>query len=411
MKRFRHLLWALETHCQEQDDENGEAAMQDPREQWPGLGGLAWYLVQTHLSDKDSTVRLWAAATCLELLAVFAPEVPWDTPELKLVWSEVLHQMATLTSSLTAAAGDKNHQLHHPNRKFLTRMLQLIAHVQMGALLKELVDDEAEEAFKDSDDGHNNNNKNGSLTNDKDKKDRIVSSSPSCSNDEDREESSSKSSNSSLPPKPIATIPAPVTAIELLSQFVSSILHAIRASSSFQEDIVQAVTAILQEYRGDPQGGNNEATVPIAVLDELMLALLPGPTLKVPKYSTTKRGEPPVWHKVDNPVYRVSAQVLQTNASIVQNPLSALLRQLLAKAFYGGTGGEHQDVLLESVIATEPPADSSSNNNGDRNHHDTSIYSIVPLVYQISASSSSGTSSSHHTLLETRVFGMLQEGL
>ncbi|KAL7575853.1 hypothetical protein ACA910_003170 [Epithemia clementina (nom. ined.)] len=422
-KRFRHLLWVLETHCQEQDENDEDALL--PREQWPGLGGLAWYVVQTFLRDTDSTVRLWASAVCLELLAVFAPDIPWDTPELKLVWNEVLHQIATLTSSLTSAAGDSKSNAqttNQPNQKFLTRMLQLIAHVQMGALLKELVDEEVEEAFNKNDNNESvqestlsSASKNGKDT-DQHKtnleRNRIVSSSPSSSTSDDDGDLRKSLIDSSIPLKPIATVDeTDVTAKELLAQFVSTMLQAIRASASLQEYIVQAISAIIQEYGGDPKeyGGTNKILVPVAVLDELLLALLPGPTLKVPKYSTTKRGEPPVWHTVDNPVYRVSAQVLVINASILQHPLSALLHQLLAKSFHGGAGGEQQDVLLESVIATEPPM--SSINNADPTQ-DASVYSIVPLVYQISASSSSPTTaSSHHSLLETRVFGMLQEGL
>ena len=76
----------IQTHCMDEDEV--------PDEKWPGLSGLAGYLMQAFLCDKDPAVRLWTAASCLELLAVYAPDIPWDFPVLKQVWSEVLHQIA-----------------------------------------------------------------------------------------------------------------------------------------------------------------------------------------------------------------------------------------------------------------------------------------------------------------------------
>ena len=366
LKRFRHVVLTIHKISGDEDLER-----EGPDQKWPALGGLAHFIHRTYLRHSNSTIRLWAAAICLDTLAIYAPDIPWETPDLKMVWSEVLHQIATL-------GNDQRNETHN---RLKIHMVTLIARVQMGALLVEMEENEkialSTTVLNDED---AENHANGNLSDlDFDDGTPFTKTTTDTANNN-------------------------ITAVELLSQFVSTLLHAIRANSELHNAILHSITPILSEY-------SDENRVSIPVLDELLMALLPGPTIQVPKYSTTQHGAPPVWDTEENHVFRVTASVLQLNASKLRLPVSSLILRLLTKAIKGIDDG----ISAQSQIGTELP-DIVSTEGGKLLPHfnptDTSVFSIVPLLFQLDGTlTSNAVGIMNHSILNTSVFSVLQDGL
>jgi len=142
---------------------------------WPGLGSTATLLVEKFVQHRDKEVRLYATLACMELLAIvstpsystipcedpivtdcrstlllifyvdpnlvavaflallqilqYAPDCPFDEPELIIVFQQIITQLANLANVTDPKK---------PNYKNYFRILELLATVKMGIVLVEL---------------------------------------------------------------------------------------------------------------------------------------------------------------------------------------------------------------------------------------------------------------------------------
>ena len=98
--------------------------------EWPGLAALANYLVQAHLlHHKSKDVRLYTVLNCMEIFAIYAPEIPWDQDQIIDIFEKTNEQLANLAHT----TGPANSYFHVYNR-----ILELLAEVKIGIVLVEL---------------------------------------------------------------------------------------------------------------------------------------------------------------------------------------------------------------------------------------------------------------------------------
>ncbi|GAX25627.1 sister chromatid cohesion protein PDS5 [Fistulifera solaris] len=93
--------------------------------QWPGLAAVAERLPQL-FQHNDKQVRLLATACSLEILCLYAPNVPWDDEVLLEFFRQLLRQLGNLSHTLNA---------EQPNYTIYLHMLSQLAVVKVGAVL------------------------------------------------------------------------------------------------------------------------------------------------------------------------------------------------------------------------------------------------------------------------------------
>jgi hypothetical protein len=93
--------------------------------EWPGLAAVAERLplLFTH---NDKQVRLLATACSLEILCLYAPNVPWDDEVVLEFFRQLLRQLGNLSHTLNA---------EQPNYAIYLHMLSQLAVVKVGAVL------------------------------------------------------------------------------------------------------------------------------------------------------------------------------------------------------------------------------------------------------------------------------------
>lgn len=92
---------------------------------WPGLAAVAERLPSL-FTHNDKQVRLLATACSLEILCLYAPNVPWDDEVLLEFFRQLLRQLGNLSHTLTA---------EQPNHAIYVHMLSQLAVVKVGAVL------------------------------------------------------------------------------------------------------------------------------------------------------------------------------------------------------------------------------------------------------------------------------------
>ena len=212
---------------------------------WPGLAAVAEQLPLL-FAHNDKQVRLLATACSLEILCLYAPNVPWDDDVLLELFRQLLRQLGNLSHTLNA---------EQPNYAIYLHMLSQLAVVKVGAVL-------ADQAMEQ---------------------------------------------------------PA---ALEVLVEFLHTLLHSIRHKhSSAVMDLAQEAMAVcLDEYH------QASLSVPVVLLDELLLAVGQGPTTQI----TELHPETKLPHAVavPNPTHRIAAALLQAQVHL-QMPVSLLINGLL----------------------------------------------------------------------------------
>ncbi|GKY98371.1 hypothetical protein MPSEU_000794700 [Mayamaea pseudoterrestris] len=292
-----------------------------------------------YFNHKDKQVRLLALLASLEILAIFAPDCPYDEAEVLQVFRQLIPQLASL-----ATVTDPNHDYFAQYE----RILILLAQVKIGVVLVEVAKHcAAADASRD-----------------------------------DLDEAD--------------CIPSGKEAMELLAEFVQALLHCLRHDHPpiVLELAQKAIVAVLDEY--DPQN------VPIAVLDELLLCIGQGPSITITenaaaqgngsasvggsskKVRSAKKGTPSsqasllIQRKVPNPSYVCAAKVIQSTLNRLSTPIATLLNGLL--------NGDSQ-TIERSNISIEPPvtfantADAAASTN-----HQDSVYTIIRQLFVLAPS-------------------------
>lgn len=189
-----------------------------------------------------------------------------------------------------------------------SRILELLADVKIGVVLVELAMDCKDEIPLPRDD------------------DIDSFSSSSSSADQKLSGSLGHSHFPNLGPETDVEAPLP-----LLVQFFHTLLHSVRRehAHSLQLQFVKALAGCLEEY--SPSG----VTVPIPLLDEILLAIASGPTtLVIDAQAKVKKGQPLPQKPVENATYAVAAKLVQGTASRLVTPTASLLSGLLQNDTY-----------------------------------------------------------------------------
>jgi hypothetical protein len=213
--------------------------------EWPGLAAVAERLPQL-FQHNDKQVRLLATACSLEILCLYAPNVPWEDEVLLEFFRQLLRQLGNLSHTLNA---------EQPNYAIYLHMLSQLAVVKVGAVL-------TDHAMERS------------------------------------------------------------GALEVLVEFLHTLLHSIRHkhSSAVMDLAQEAIGVCLDEYH------QASLSVPVVLLDELLLAVGQGPTTQITElHPETKL---PQSVAVPNPTHRIAAALLQAQVHL-QMPVSQLINGLL----------------------------------------------------------------------------------
>lgn len=355
LRRLRKLTSVL------QNDDTIEPA--DVQE-WPGLAAVAQLLATELLRHTDKQVRLLTVTACMEILAIYAPECPWNATTLCRLFATVCRQVGNLShcTASSAAGASADYVLY-------ARILELLAHVKIGVVLVELATECKDQVPQDDDGNH-----------DGDDSDDIASfgSSSSSSNTGD---SGSGSSHTTRRPVWYTQLnkPDPIEApLTLLVRFFRTLLQSVRRehNHTVQTQIVQALTACLEEY--NPTG----LTVPIPVLDELLLSLATGPTTKIIDPAAAANTKKPVVRQitVENPTFTAAAKCLQKTVARLVTPTASLLAGLLQADPY---------TVSQSSIAADPAQAFSG----------TDVWSVVRYLHRVAPA------------ILTAVWGAVQDAL
>ena len=267
VRRLRTLIEVL------REDEDAEA------EEWPGLAATAAVLQsKQYLEHKDKQVRLLSLHASLEILAIYAPQVPWEDPQILQLFQHIVTQLGNLAHTTDES---------QPHFETYMHVLRLLAEVKIGAVLTELV----------LQDQHDDNNDNAPL--------------------------------------------------DVLVDFIHTLLHSVRREHPAQvlQLVCESVVVCLDEYL------QTETTIPIpvAILDELLLAIGQGPTVTVTKLQANQM---PKAVPEPNPTYRAAASVIRSQINRLASPLAHLINGLL-----------NADALVmeqSSILLTDAATGSSS---------------------------------------------------
>ena len=289
----------------------------------------------------------------------YAPECPWDPPTICRIFSHTIQQIANLAHCTSAQAGN--------DFNLYTRILHLLAQVRIGVVLVELATECKDEVPPSSTDeiesfgsSQDTNTSNSSTSSSRDK----LSTTP-----RGRRRSIL---TQNLGPERDVEPPLP-----LLVQFFHTMLHSVRRehAPTVQMEFVQALAACLEEY--SPSG----VTVPIPVLDEILLAIASGPTtLLTDPHAKVKKGQPLPQKAVENATYNVAAKILQVASSRLVTPAASLLSGLLQVDTYT-VGASH--------ISADPEQAWSG----------TDVWSVIRYLFRV------------HPSLLTSVWGTLRDCL
>ena len=230
----------------------------------------------------------------------YAPECPWDPATICRIFAHTIQQVGNL-SHRTSGEGSSEFALY-------TRILDLLADVKIGVVLTELALEQKDQVPEPA------------------VLDEIQSFGSQNTSSQGSHESAGRGKNGSILDQnllPDDDIEAP---LPLLVRFFHTLLHSIRRehSGSVQSQFVQALSACLDEY--------HPTTMPVPVLDELLLCLAAGPTVLLTDPNAikkAKKGQPLPQIAVENPSYTAAAKLIQQHASRLVTPVATLLSGLL----------------------------------------------------------------------------------
>ena len=231
----------------------------------------------------------------------YAPECPWDPATICRIFAHVIQQVGNL-SHRTSAEGSAEFTLY-------TRILDLLADVKIGVVLTELALEQKDQVPEPIDNAIEDIHSLGS------------NETPSSHESSGGNSRGKTILEQNLLPDDYIEAPLP-----LLVRFFHTLLHSIRRehSRSVQSQFVQALSACLDEY--------HPTTIPVQVLDELLLCLAAGPTVLLTDPHAAKKarkGQPLPQIAVENPSYTAAAQLVQAHSSRLVTPVATLLSGLL----------------------------------------------------------------------------------
>jgi hypothetical protein len=428
VRRLAKIVQVLQT------DDSIDPARTD---EWPGLSSLANLLVSSNnsssskqqqqqpllfLASPHKEVRLYSVLCCLELLGIFAPDLPghWTTCQLLTIFTQTLQQVSNLSHCYTVT---DRHYVQY------TRILDLLAEVKIGIILVELVVDSSSM-------NHHAQISNNSSNKSKNNKRRIQNDDIEDSDDDENDDANSNDDNDDDENNDNDDISSS-TPLEVLAEFFQTLLGCVRREhpGQIRDQVVNALAACLEEFdcsaRLDTSsssshlhadtsfhsGGGGSPTsinIPIRIIDEILLCLGAGPTVTVnvmtavpapplpppppEEESSSKKkrkkqqtaappaaaapAPPPkaqLRTKLEpNPQYLVAAALLQKTANKTATPIAALLNTLLNSSDHHSMTAADQamaDVSRVSSIVSDPEMAFSDS-------HDD-VWSIIAQVHRV----------------------------
>ena len=352
LRRLRKVVQVL------QQDESIEPHSPE----WPGLASTA-DLLFAWLDHKDKQVRLLSLHASLELLAVYAPEVPLDDHEILVLFQHIVRQLGNLAHCVDAS---------QPHFATYLDVLRLLADVKMGAILTEIVLQKHSDIMEEHDEVDDDE-------------------------DDDEHEAKEKRSGSEN-----------TTALEVLVDFMHTLLHSVRREHPAEvlELACESIVVLLEEYHTSDMG----IPIPLKILDELLIAIGQGSTVKVTKLvsvptkssaktgsgskrSQQKQQQIPQQVEEPNPTYRAATSIIRSQLNRLSSPLAHLLNGLL-----------HADpvVVEQSSILHTPSTDNDDDDENDgvgSSNDNMDVYRIVYELHRVAPS------------LLTTVLGTVSSGL
>jgi hypothetical protein len=412
VRRLARIVQVLQT------DDSIDPARTD---EWPGLSSLANLLVsgdsnrsskQVFLSSPHKEVRLYSVLCCLELLGIFAPDLPghWTTGQLLTIFTQTLQQVSNLSHCYAAT-----------DRHFVqyTRILDLLAEVKIGIILVELVVDASSST---SNHPAQTMSKNGGK--DKSNKRRIQDDDIEDTDDDDDHDddgsNDDENNNNNINHHDDHDISSS-TPLEVLAEFFQTLLGCVRREhpGQIRDQVVNALAACLEEFDCSARLDTTSSTmlidrshshginIPIRIIDEILLCLGAGPTVTVnvmtavaapappppeaeassSKMKRGKKAPPPpsvpapppkaqLRTKLEpNPQYLVAAALLQKTANKTATPIAALLNTLLNSSDHSSLAANEHDISRVSSIVADPEMAFSDS-------HDD-VWSIITQVHRV----------------------------
>lgn len=106
-----------------------DTSIEPDSDEWPGLASVAELLVRELVDHKDKEIRLYSVLACMEIFAIYAPDSPYSETEIFDIFRQTIRQVA----GLAVVTGPSM-----SNYTACTKILELLAEVQIGVLLVEL---------------------------------------------------------------------------------------------------------------------------------------------------------------------------------------------------------------------------------------------------------------------------------
>lgn len=307
--------------------------------EWPGLAAVSHVLVQKFINHSDKEVRLYSCLACIEIFCLYAPEVPWDAPELLTIFRQITTQLGNLAHTKADA----------PVFMHYSYMLDQLANVRIACLLVDLVQHHGDDNSSDSDDADEDSGYHKNNNNDKNEP------------------------------------------LEVLVELFHTLLNSVRREHSPEllELVRLLISGCLEEYHP-----NQGVPIPIPILDELLHAIGQGPKQWVlaPNAGAvrSKKSQQLPQQQVPNHTYTVAAKVVRTLLNKLAAPLADLLNGLLRGDPYMIGVSTIQCPLEIEEEATEKDEkkkkdqhNSSFSNNKDDDSDTDELYTIIFELHRV----------------------------